>query len=49
MESMLTYSDEYNNIIMRTTSVILLTLNTLYILWRYYMSKSASGHWLHDL
>ena len=49
MESMSTYSDEYNNIIMRTTGVMLLILNTLYILWRYYMSKSAIGHWLHDL
>ena len=49
MESMSTYSDEYNNIIMRTTSVMLLILNAIYILWRYYMSKSAIGHWLHDL
>ena len=49
MESMSTYSDEYNNIIMQTTSVMLLILNTLYKLWRYYMSKSVIGHWLHDL
>ena len=49
LESMSTYSDEYNNIIMRTTSVMLLILNTLCTLWRYYMSKSAVGHWLHDL
>ena len=49
MESMSTYPDEYNNIIIRTTSMMLLILNTLCILWRYYMSKSAIIHWLHDL
>ena len=48
MESMSTYTDEYN-IIMRITNVMLLILNALYILWRYYMSKSAIGRWLHDL
>ena len=39
-----------NYIILRTTRVMLLLLNTLRkLLQRYYISKSAIGHWLHGL